>query len=251
MATKHDQIAGSLVSDIITGRYRVGERLPSERDLSERFTAHRGAAREAMKKLEQLGLADVKPGGARVRDRSEASLDIIGHLLREGELPDPELVDQILLVISGLITIAARQLVQTQSLPGDHRVLTLLQSLYQDDLDRETHSLLRLELMQALLTGSQNLPLQLIAKTLFNQLAPSVVPYMQDQTEPDRLAYNQCARALELALLQTDPNAVQAALERFHELNRTTFRGAFNRHSQTAGDTTQTLNTKSKGAHLP
>ena len=66
MTGKHDQIAGSLIQDILSGRYRVSERLPSERDLATRFDANRGAVREAMKKLEQIGLAQVQPGGARV-----------------------------------------------------------------------------------------------------------------------------------------------------------------------------------------
>ena len=54
MTGKHDQIAGSLIQDILSGQYRVSERLPSERDLATRFDANRGAVREAMKKLEQM-----------------------------------------------------------------------------------------------------------------------------------------------------------------------------------------------------
>jgi DNA-binding FadR family transcriptional regulator len=57
--SKHEEIAAGLIQDILTGRYRVGERLPSERDLAGRFDANRGSVREAMKKLEQIGLADV------------------------------------------------------------------------------------------------------------------------------------------------------------------------------------------------
>ncbi|MDA1076587.1 MAG: winged helix-turn-helix domain-containing protein, partial [Proteobacteria bacterium] len=76
--TKHDEIAKHLTEDILAGRYRTGERLPSERDLSIRFDTNRGAVREAMKKLSHLGLARIQPGGARVCPMDEASLDIIG-----------------------------------------------------------------------------------------------------------------------------------------------------------------------------
>jgi GntR family transcriptional regulator len=48
MSIKSDQIADALIQDVLTGRYRVGERLPSERDLVTRFDANRGAVREAM-----------------------------------------------------------------------------------------------------------------------------------------------------------------------------------------------------------
>ena len=33
--SKHEEIAAGLIQDILTGRYRVGERLPSERDLTD------------------------------------------------------------------------------------------------------------------------------------------------------------------------------------------------------------------------
>ena len=72
-----------------------------------RFDANRGAVREAMAKVAQLGLVDVLPGGARVRERELASLDVIGYLLRQQELPDPSLVDQILVVINNLVSVAA------------------------------------------------------------------------------------------------------------------------------------------------
>ena len=95
MSAKHNQIANHLITDILDGSYRVGERLPSERDLASRFQANRGAVREAMKTLQQIGLADIQPGGARVKQRNQASLDVIGHILNRGELPDREVVDQI------------------------------------------------------------------------------------------------------------------------------------------------------------
>ena len=62
-----------------------------------------------MKKLEQIGLAEVQPGGARVKGTDEASLDVIGHLLAQGSLPDATLVDQIMVVINSLVSVAALQ----------------------------------------------------------------------------------------------------------------------------------------------
>ena len=121
MAGKHDQIAGSLIQDILAGRYRVSERLPSERDLAARFDANRGAVREAMKKLEQIGLADVQPGGARVKDRGEASLDVIGHMLAQGDLPDANLAEQIMVVIDNLLSDAAQQCIDLASDSSTHR----------------------------------------------------------------------------------------------------------------------------------
>ena len=70
------EIATNLRTDILRQRYLSGERLPSERDLASRFDASRGAVREAMSQLEQSGLIEVKPGGARVTYRNGIDLSI-------------------------------------------------------------------------------------------------------------------------------------------------------------------------------
>ena len=46
MPTRHKEIAETLTNEILRGRYLPGDRLPSERDLSARFDANRGAVRE-------------------------------------------------------------------------------------------------------------------------------------------------------------------------------------------------------------
>ena len=65
-----------------------------------------------MKTLQQIGLADIQPGGARVQERNQASLDVIGHILNRGDLPDREVVDQILVVINNLLALAAEQAIK-------------------------------------------------------------------------------------------------------------------------------------------
>ena len=55
--TQESSIAAELRDDILRGHYRSGERLPSERDLAERFGVHRSTVRSAVKRLEQLGIA--------------------------------------------------------------------------------------------------------------------------------------------------------------------------------------------------
>lgn len=47
---------------IVKGVVEPGERLPSERELSKRFKVSRIPLREAIKRLEQMGLLEVKPG---------------------------------------------------------------------------------------------------------------------------------------------------------------------------------------------
>jgi GntR family transcriptional repressor for pyruvate dehydrogenase complex len=106
--SRSDEIAAHLRDEVLRGQYRPGERLPSERDLAARFDTGRGPVREALKKLEQLGIASIQPGGARVVPIETCTLDVLGPLMDLNELPDPELVDQVLEMVGVLMGVAAR-----------------------------------------------------------------------------------------------------------------------------------------------
>lgn len=217
--SKHDEIAGSLIDDILSGRYRPTERLPSERDLAARFDANRGAVREAMKKLEQMGLADVQPGGARVRQTEEASLDVIGHMLGHESLPDLELLDQILVVMNGLMTVAAEQALQLADDREIAGIRALVKPLIEADLDREAHVLARFELMHAIMTASRNLPLRLTARTLMDQFVPKM-SHLHPYTTVDFDAYRSFGQQLDAALEARDAIALRASFKAFNDLNR-------------------------------
>ena len=113
--SKTAEISAVLRDEILRGQYRAGERLPSERDLSARFESNRGAVREALKKLEQMGLADINPGGVRVVPVEEASLDVLGYVMDLEERPDARLVAQIYEVFGALLSRSARKAVETAS----------------------------------------------------------------------------------------------------------------------------------------
>ena len=94
--SRPQEIYNVLRDEVLRGQYRPGERLPSERDLASRFKTSRGTVREAFKKLEQLGVATIQPGGARVVPIQDCTLDLLGPLLDLGDVPNPELIDQAL-----------------------------------------------------------------------------------------------------------------------------------------------------------
>lgn len=56
------KVLSCLLGDIRAGVYRVGQPLPSERDLMEAFGVGRPAVREALAALTRIGLVDVSPG---------------------------------------------------------------------------------------------------------------------------------------------------------------------------------------------
>ncbi len=73
---RYREVAERLQSDIATGRYEVGERLPPERDLAEAFSVSRPTIREALIMLELLGLVQVRVGsGIHVVSRTPTPSD--------------------------------------------------------------------------------------------------------------------------------------------------------------------------------
>ena len=70
-----DDIIETLRQDIVTRRLPDGERLPSEKELSDRFGVSQPTAREAIRALETLGLVEVLHGsGSFVRSQGDFAL---------------------------------------------------------------------------------------------------------------------------------------------------------------------------------
>ena len=169
-ATRTEDITRVLREEVLRGQYRPGERLPSERDLAARFETTRGVARVALKKLEQLGMARVEPGGARVQPVSQASLDVVGHLLELQRPPDPVLVDQILEVLGALVAANARMSVERGRSEDLERALELIACLREPDLDPlERHRLVH-DLAHAFLEGNDNIVMQILRRSLRAEL---------------------------------------------------------------------------------
>src|ERR687888_2144233 len=78
-----DQVFRVLAEDILAGRYEPGEKLPTQRTLAADLGVNMASIREAVKRLEQLRLVEVRHGDAmRVRDwRAHGGLDVVAHLL--------------------------------------------------------------------------------------------------------------------------------------------------------------------------
>ena len=113
--SKAEEITDTLREEILRGQYRAGERLPSERDLASRFEANRSSVREAIKKLEQLGIADVQPGGVRVVAIEDATLEVLGYLMDNGETPRPKLIEQLLDVLGAMVALSASTAIKVAS----------------------------------------------------------------------------------------------------------------------------------------
>ncbi len=173
--SKVDEVIAVLRTEILHGQYRPGERLPSERDLAARFNANRGAIREAIKKLEQLGIADVTPGGVRVVPVENATLEVLGHLLDLDEAPSPDLVGQIFDVLGAMMALSARSAVEHAGSEATARMTEIISRLielvprYEEEDAREAGHMAWSELGECFLSTNNNLVLRLVFNGLRTQ----------------------------------------------------------------------------------
>src|ERR671916_2535267 len=78
-----DDVFRRLTEQILGGAYEPGEKLPTQRALARDLGVNMASIREAVKRLEQLRLVEVRHGDAmRVADwRTAGGLDVIAHVL--------------------------------------------------------------------------------------------------------------------------------------------------------------------------
>ena len=92
-----EDVAEQLRAAILSGRVKNGERLPSERELSEQFQAGRLTVREALRTLETKGMIRIRKGssgGAFVQlgDHQNVASIIVDNLTLEG-LSDSQITE--------------------------------------------------------------------------------------------------------------------------------------------------------------
>ena len=197
--SKTEEVALILQEEILRGQYRPGERLPSERDVAIRFEASRGTVREAFKKLDQLGIASIQPGGARVIAVEECTLDVLGPLLDLNRLPDPVLVEEVMELLSLLAGFAAQSFLQRASETEIIEVKTVLGELQTASQEKQGQTFRKL--LRLFFIGSDRLVLRLITNGLRMQMLP-------------RIEAAGLIPALDLQLVSNIASGMQGALDR-------------------------------------
>lgn len=83
---KSEQVYGKLRDSILTGEFSAGDMLPTERRLCEILEVNRSSVREALRRLEQARLIEVRQGsGCIVLDfKANAGFDLLNDLLLPG-----------------------------------------------------------------------------------------------------------------------------------------------------------------------
>ncbi len=231
-----DSVLDTLRTEILTGQYRPGERLPSERELAARFDTSRGAVREALKKLEQLGIAAIHPGGVRVVPIEEATLEVLGPLLDLQEVPDMALADQVVRVMSLLVIESARDFVEAASDAEIAQAQALVDAILDSEIGSYESMEKRLALGRHFMTGAGNLPIRLISNGLRIQFAERLQARDLGPTV-DLEPYTEALQSLKNDLAARDAEQVATTMRVLMKLNREGLRSAL----EAAGATSRGL----------
>ncbi len=182
-----ESIAARLRNEILVGTYKAGERLPAERDLATRLGVNRGSVREALKKLEQMGLVVIRRGdGATVRHLHDASIEIVRHLLIVNGVVNRRLLEQVLDVHEMLVAGAAHLAVERGS-PEDHRrARELLRQLVQPGVSDAEQQGLFDALVDVITEASGNLVVRLVRNVIRPALAERMLEVQRRQLAESR-----------------------------------------------------------------
>ncbi len=164
-----DAVYEQLRDAIVAGEMEAGSALPSERVLVETLGVNRGAVREALKRLAQANLVQLRHGGAtRVLDfRESAGLGLLPSLLLG---PDgavrPNAARSIVEMRGALAPDIARRAAQRGGVPTAAALREALKSMDAAGDDRAERQRLALGFWGMLVDGSDNLAYRLAYNSL-------------------------------------------------------------------------------------
>ena len=217
--SRSETIAQTLCDEILSGQYRPGERLPSERDLALRFRTGRGPVREALKRLEQLGIASIQHGGARAVAIEDCTLDVLAPLLDLEEVPDPRLIDQVLEIFGVLLHVAAKAAIRDATDEQMIEIRRRASSLVSTEIDElARHAALR-NFTQYLVQVSDHLVLRLT----MNALVTNCLQRLLDRDiriDLDNESYRRIATELCRAVDDRDYESVGDAMQKLNRFFR-------------------------------
>jgi GntR family transcriptional repressor for pyruvate dehydrogenase complex len=212
-----DEVFDQVLDEVVEGEIGAGEPLPSERRLAEVLGVSRPAIREALQRMAQTGLVEVRHGGATtVRDfRRYAGLDLLPRLLvRRGEL-DPEVARSVLearLAIGPAVAALAAQRggpVLAAALTDVLDALAESEAGPDGDVARQVHAL---EFWDQVVDAADSL----VFRLMFNSLRAAYEPALEALAPlmAEEVGQVDAYRLLTAAIGAGDPDTARAAADR-------------------------------------
>lgn len=212
-----DEVFDQVLAEVVDGEIEAGETLPSERRLAEVLGVSRPAVREALQRMTQTRLLDVRHGGATtVRDyRKFAGLDLLPALLvRRGNLDAKvarSILEARLVVGPGVAALAAERggPALAAQLTGAVDALAAAEDGPEGDVERQLHALTFWDLV---VDAADSITFRLMFNSLRTAYEPALealAPLMAEEVGQVG-AY----RLLTAAIGEGDPETARVAAER-------------------------------------
>ena len=208
-----DEVFDQVLAEVVDGGIGAGEPLPSERRLAEVLGVSRPAVREALQRMAQTRLLDVRHGGATtVRDfRRYAGLDLLPRLLiRGGDLDTAvarSVLEARLVVGPGVAALAAER-------GGPALEATLTETLdalaaTDDDVDRQVRAL---EFWDHVVDAADSM----VFRLMFNSLRAAYEPALEALAPvmAEEVGQVGAYRVLTAAIGAGDPETARVAADR-------------------------------------
>lgn len=191
-----DQVFERLREAILRGEYRPGDRLPSQRALAADLDVNMSTIREALGRLEQLRLVEVRHGNAtRVLDwRRSGGLESL--VLQAGQANESLFRD--LFEARRLLLVESARLAAERRSDEQSGALLDLASTVAPGGDPERSLLADWEFMAALVEAAHNLVFQLVMNSVRELYLPRAQAFAALVSDPDELVplYTQAAIAV-------------------------------------------------------
>lgn len=171
-----DFVVEDIIEKIKSGQFEPGAKLPSEKSLSKEFDISRASTREALQKLEVLGLIDIKHGKGSYVSNSpylKPLQEIVASKLLTADVGIEELLETRLYIEQGTVRLAARNV--NDSAIDELRELVQEMDDVVNEEDAEEFSKLDMEFH--LLLGRMS------GNTLMKRMLRTVRNLMRDQQE--------------------------------------------------------------------
>jgi DNA-binding FadR family transcriptional regulator len=208
-----DEVFDQVLAEVVDGGIEAGDSLPSERRLAEVLGVSRPAVREALQRMAQTRLVEVRQGGATtVRDfKRSAGLDLLPRLLvRRGQLDlavARSVLEARLVIGPGVAALAAER-------GGPALTATLTDTVdalatTDDDVERQIHAL---TFWDHVVDAADSLTFRL----MFNSLRAAYEPALEALAPvmSDEVGQIGAYRVLTAAIGEGDPDTARAAAER-------------------------------------
>jgi DNA-binding FadR family transcriptional regulator len=207
-----DEVFEQIVADVVGGELAPGEALPSERRLAEVLRVSRPAVREALQRMAQAGLVEVRQGDATtVRDfRRHAGLDLLPRLL----LPRGELN---LTVARSILEARLHIGPKVAALAAERAGKNLETQLHQaidaltnddDPVGQQRHAL---TFWDHVIDGADSIAFRLMFNSLRAAYEPAIAALASVMA--DEVSNTRAYRTLADAIVAADPDGAQRAAE--------------------------------------